>query len=332
MLSETYRQSSADDAAARAIDPGNALLWRMNRERLDLEALRDSILAVTGQLDSSMGGRSSDLSAQPFTRRRTVYGLIDRQNLPGMFRTFDFASPDISNPQRYITTVPQQALFLMNNPFVAEQARHLASRDDVAEVARALRFLGPEAATPPVAWQYGFGEYDAASQKVKSFTAMASFTGGAWQSDPKVSAMALTAAGGRPGKGPQQAVIRRWVAPRDGTATIAGPLGHHEKQGDGVEARIVSSRSGEIARWMLVRLEAEAKISGLEVKRGETIDFVVDGRGNPDADAFAWSPVIRLEKDEWSAARDFAGPAAAVGVWEQYVQVLLLSNEFAFLD
>ncbi len=356
MLSETYRQSSADDAAARAIDPGNALLWRMNRERLDLEALRDSILAVTGQLDPSMGGRSNDLSAQPFTRRRTVYGLIDRQNLPGMFRTFDFASPDISNPQRYITTVPQQALFLMNNPFVAEQARQLASRDDVAseadagrrvqrlhrivygrdaaaeEVARALRFLGPEAATPTVAWQYGFGEYDAASQKVKSFTAMASFTGGAWQSDPKASAMALTAAGGRPGKGPQQAVIRRWVAPRDGTATIAGPLGHHEKQGDGVEARIVSGRSGEIARWTLVRLEAEAKISGLEVKRGETIDFVVDGRGNPDADAFAWSPLIRMEKDEWSAAKDFAGPAATVGVWEQYVQVLLLSNEFAFLD
>jgi hypothetical protein len=357
LLSKTWQQSSADNAAARAVDPGNALLWRMNRERLDLEALRDSVLAVTGQLDGAMGGRSNDLATQPFTRRRTVYGFIDRQNLPGMFRTFDFASPDISNPQRYITTVPQQALFLMNNPFIAEQAHALASRPDVAgepdpekrirlltriaygreaeadEVARALAFLGTEAAPSRASdWHYGYGEVDSAAQKVKSFTAMAHFTGGAWTADPKGSAMTLTAAGGRPGKGPAQAVIRRWVAPRDGTVSIAGPLAHHEREGDGVEARIVSSREGEIARWTLQHLEAEARISGLAVKRGDTIDFVVDGRGNPDADAFSWSPVVKMDQDEWNAARDFAGPAAAVGAWEQYVQVLLLSNEFAFID
>jgi hypothetical protein len=61
-----------------------------------------------------------------------VYGFIDRQNLPGLFRTFDFASPDTSSPQRYTTTVPQQALFLMNSPFVIEQARHFLQRPDVA--------------------------------------------------------------------------------------------------------------------------------------------------------------------------------------------------------
>ena len=56
-----------------------------------------------------------------------MYGFIDRQNLPGLFRTFDFASPDTSTPQRYTTTVPQQALFLMNSPFVVEQARHFVA-------------------------------------------------------------------------------------------------------------------------------------------------------------------------------------------------------------
>ena len=55
-------------------------------------------------------------------------GFIDRQNLPGVFRTFDFASPDTTNAQRFITTVPQQALFLMNSPFVLEQARALVAR------------------------------------------------------------------------------------------------------------------------------------------------------------------------------------------------------------
>jgi uncharacterized protein DUF1553 len=61
-----------------------------------------------------------------------VYGFIDRQNLPGMFRNFDFPNPDATNPQRYETTVPLQALFLMNSPFVVEQARHLISRPEVA--------------------------------------------------------------------------------------------------------------------------------------------------------------------------------------------------------
>jgi hypothetical protein len=61
-----------------------------------------------------------------------VYGFIERQNLPGMLRTFDFASPDTHCPQRFTTTVPQQALFLMNSPFVVEQARRLATRIDVS--------------------------------------------------------------------------------------------------------------------------------------------------------------------------------------------------------
>jgi hypothetical protein len=132
MTSAVYLQSGRDNPEGRRADPENVLLWRMHRERLDLEALRDSVLAVSGRLDRAVGGRSLDLLAKPFPFRRTVYGLIDRQNLPGMFRAFDFASPDATNAQRFLTTVPQQALFLMNNPFVVEEARHLANRPDVA--------------------------------------------------------------------------------------------------------------------------------------------------------------------------------------------------------
>ncbi len=60
--------------------------------------------------------------------------MIERQNLPGVLRTFDFATPDTHSPKRFITTVPQQALYLMNNPFVVEQARRLAGRQDVADL------------------------------------------------------------------------------------------------------------------------------------------------------------------------------------------------------
>ncbi|MCC6420030.1 MAG: PSD1 domain-containing protein [Gemmataceae bacterium] len=134
LLSRTYQQSSADDAAGLKADPDNRLLWRMNRRRLDFEALRDRLLFVAGNLDRKAGGPAVDLTRAPYTGRRTVYGFIDRQNLPGLFRTFDFASPDTATPQRHSTTVPQQALFLLNSPFVLEQARGVIRCPDVAGV------------------------------------------------------------------------------------------------------------------------------------------------------------------------------------------------------
>ncbi len=128
MLSRTYQQDSADNPDYALKDPENRLLWKVSRSRLDFEALRDSFLAVSGRLDLQVGGRPVELTTAPFSGRRTVYGFIDRQNLPGLFRTFDFASPDATNPQRFTTTVPQQALFLLNSPFVVEQARALVAR------------------------------------------------------------------------------------------------------------------------------------------------------------------------------------------------------------
>ena len=132
MLSATYQQSSAISADASRLDPENHLLSHQNRRRLDFEALRDSFLAVSGKLDTRMGGKPVDLFKQPFSIRRTVYGIIDRTNFPGTMRTFDVASPDQHAPQRYETTVPQQALFLMNSPFVTEQAKALAARPELA--------------------------------------------------------------------------------------------------------------------------------------------------------------------------------------------------------
>jgi hypothetical protein len=137
LLSKAYQQGSADHARGLQVDPENRLLWKMNRRRLDFEALRDALLAVSGKLDLKMSGPPVDLLTTPFSGRRTVYGFIDRQNLPGLFRTFDFASPDASSPQRYQTTVPQQALFLMNSPFVLEQAQLLTRRPEVADQAEA---------------------------------------------------------------------------------------------------------------------------------------------------------------------------------------------------
>jgi mono/diheme cytochrome c family protein len=136
VCSATYRQASVDRADCRAIDPENRLLWRMNRRRLEFEAARDTLLALADRLDTTMFGRAVEVTKSPFPRRRGVYGFIDRQDLPNLYRVFDLASPDSSSPRRPRTTVPQQALFLMNSPFVVEQAQALATRPEIATASR----------------------------------------------------------------------------------------------------------------------------------------------------------------------------------------------------
>jgi hypothetical protein len=131
MLSNAYRQASLDRPDCRQLDPENQLLWRMNRRRLEFEPLRDSLLFVAGRLDTAIGGRVGDVTQASF-RRRAMYGKIDRQDLPNLLRVFDIASPDQSSPGRSRTTVPQQALFLLNSPLAVEQAQALAGREEVA--------------------------------------------------------------------------------------------------------------------------------------------------------------------------------------------------------
>ena len=97
--------------------------------------MRDSMLAVSNRLEEKPFGRPVDVVGDPANARRTVYGMVDRQSLPNLFRSFDFASPDQSAERRPSTTVPQQALFGMNAPFMIEQAKALAGRSDAAGTA-----------------------------------------------------------------------------------------------------------------------------------------------------------------------------------------------------
>ena len=141
LLSSTYQQSSSEAPARggksrETIDPENRLLSKFPRQRLDFESMRDSLLFVSGQLDSTIGGHAVDIVKDSPAPRRTIYGFIDRQNLPGLFRTFDFASPDSSSPQRFYTSIPQQALFLLNSPFVVDQARNLLGKPGFKDLAR----------------------------------------------------------------------------------------------------------------------------------------------------------------------------------------------------
>jgi hypothetical protein len=131
MLSRAYRQS-ADAPTSSKLDVENRLVGRMNRKRLEWEPLRDSLLLVSGRLNLKMGGPSVDLLDKK-SDRRTLYAFIDRQNLPGLYRTFDFAIPDTHSPMRFTTTVPQQALFFLNSDFVYAQAQAVLKIPEIAQ-------------------------------------------------------------------------------------------------------------------------------------------------------------------------------------------------------
>ncbi len=147
MLTATYQQSSDYNKANFQSDAENRLLWRMNRQRLEVEPWRDAMLAVSGQLDRTLGGPSSNL-ASANNRRRTLYGFISRHKLDELLRLFDFPDPNITSDIRSVTTVPLQQLFVLNSEFTIARAKALAARlmgessaDDSDRIGRAYQLL-----------------------------------------------------------------------------------------------------------------------------------------------------------------------------------------------
>jgi hypothetical protein len=146
MLSATYRLASTSHSANHERDPDNRLLWRMNRRRLDIESWRDALLAVSGNLDLTVGGPSSELSGT--NNRRTLYAVISRHELHPLLRLFDFPDANLTSERRTMTTVPMQQLFVLNSEFMVAQSRALAARlqtdnlpDDDARIDQLCRWV-----------------------------------------------------------------------------------------------------------------------------------------------------------------------------------------------
>jgi len=152
MLSSAYRQSSGFDGTKDAVDPDNRLLWRMHRRRLEVEAWRDAMLAVTGLLDGRFGGAAQEISAAD-NHRRTLYGLVKRRDLDDLLRLYDVPDATVHSPGRVPTTTPLQQLFVLNSEFMARQAAALVERlksegtDDAERVRRAYQLLFGRPAT-----------------------------------------------------------------------------------------------------------------------------------------------------------------------------------------
>jgi hypothetical protein len=186
LMSQAYQMSTAWNERAAQIDPENRLLWRRPRWRMEAEELRDAILAVSGQLDATMGGTL--LESSPFqdlsvtgvgrnpglyqSTRRSLYLPVLRSALYDVFQAFDFPDPAVLNGDRASTTVASQALFMMNGQIVGRASEHLADSllsdagmSDCDRLQRACqRILGRPVRPEEVSeWESFLGRYQSAA-------------------------------------------------------------------------------------------------------------------------------------------------------------------------
>ena len=384
VLTRTYQQSCQVDEHSKAVDPENRLLCRANRRRRDFESMRDSMLFVADSLKQTLGGESVDVTLSSLVPRRTIYSLIDRQNLPSIFRTFDFASPDAHSPGRYFTTVPQQTLYLLNDHQTAELARRVArhvrrvdaSQQDlngsqrlatlVAGVFRQVvqrepnadeqrmmtdflsRPVGTKAVgvDPRSSWQYGIASIDK-SNSLRDFRPFAVFKSDRWQSaadfpsSDEDSYASLTKEGGHPGRDNRHSVVRRWQAPETGRVTLIGQMGHRGEKGDGIRSTILVNNRSIFSETQIRNNRPYGPISAA-VKKGQFVDLVASPGESESFDSFFWRTRIKLRTGdgriiEADSEQDFSGPFNSqsnqpLDRLAQLAQVLMMSNEFAFVD
>lgn len=213
------------------------------------------------------------------------------------------------------------------------------------EVRNALNFLSAYPVEENIhpetlAWTYGSGSVDETGF-LTEFTPIP-FRGGKVRGAGNLE---LTSTGGWPSA--SKAAVRRWTAPYSGTVNISGELSHLPAKpgGDGVECYVVSGRSGRIGKWTAQNHSLSTLLRDIRVIKGETIDFVTVARKDNLNDGFEWAPSITMyDRDvpsmpgipmRWDARNDFASPdnfPTQLGPWEELTQVLLISNEFAFID
>ncbi len=366
---DVYRQSSAGSEAGLRIDPENRLLWRAERKRMDFESYRDAVLRVAGSLKSEIGGKSEVIDAPPFSKRRSVYAYIDRQNLPQLFRSFDFATPDSHVPQRSQTTVPQQGLVMLNSEMMLnmvdglfenqashsspkpEEVRKLFSRimgrtPTNIELTRLLDFIeaGDESSelidVPENHWTYGYGTIDLETGRVERFQRFPRFHGKQWGGvdsfpDKELGWAMLNQEGGHPGLSPNFIPIRRWTAFKDGSIRLRGQASHTGKEGDGVRATLIHNEKHRLNTWTAFDKKVDTNNDKIEVKAGDTLDFVVDGIENVNHDSFVWKVIMRdvVSNQLFDSKLNFSSTQPETrDVWKQLAQALLMTNEFCFVD
>jgi hypothetical protein len=176
VLSSAYALSAQPVEANMKVDAENRLVWRANVRRLDVEALRDSVLAVAGTLDPAVGGPPTPINDEK-NHRRTIYSFVSRRKLDATLATFDFPNANDSSEQRILTNTPLQRLYLLNSKFVMNQSRAFADRvKEVSPAASVKQAYRLALNRPPSADELRWGQEYLASGEPLSSLAQAIFS------------------------------------------------------------------------------------------------------------------------------------------------------------
>lgn len=358
LTSRAYQQSSNRETAiaelAEPSDPQNRLLWRQNFKRLEAESLRDSLLFIAGALDSNMYGFPVGIQtlssgevvvgSGSFPQRRSIYVRNKRSAPVSILQLFD--QPDIETNciRRSQSTVPLQALSLMNSDVAnlsAEAfAQELLNEGDHDLVSRAVttaygrqpqadeqallqEFLESQIKSyssrtgSPDAWSYGTGNVNQAAPEKTEFKTFAHFENKQWQLGPGYPYMGsmwegLNATSGHPGG--DMGVILRWTSDSAQKIRVNGMVNHGSPAGDGIRVTAISNRKGQLAQWVIAHGRQEFEIPPVDAEEGEQILFVNDNNGTLRSDNFDWQwQVTELQSDDsigrvWDSVLGFHGP------------------------
>ena len=373
MASSTYRQQSNGDGKKALADPYNKLYWKMNASRLDFETLRDTILFLGGKLDTNMGGQSVNLVSAnngTYSTRRTVYGLVDRGRLPEVFTTFDFATPEMTTGKRFQTTVPKQALFLMNNSMVIEQVRNMITRPEFVrivseedrirtlyricfqrepselEIKIGIRYIenamreDMSDVKKEYNWKYG---YRAAgpNRTVSKFFEFPAFDKDVYSSTNTFFKGVTSTRNGGTLSGNQDIYnIRQWISPRNGSIQVNGTVGIKSKT---QSANLVIYKNGSPIKTVTVPSGPEISFSqSVEVGLDDKIEFTMIGTSPNNKDYTLVIKILEVKDVDsltpvnWTSNIDFRGPIKKLdrelNSWERYTHILILSNEMVFVN
>jgi hypothetical protein len=295
--------------------------------------MRDAMLQASSDLDlKKAGGRAVRYNNPEADYRRTVYMIVDRYDQATVPAMFDFANPDSHSPQRYVTTVPQQALFLMNSPFMKERALRIANRTPVKgstldsqsiqdlyhrvlrrdagpiEIELAQRFVTDaedlNQRTNAFIWKYGYGKVEETARgqhQLAGFTPMKHFgntpqTKNRWFPTPTFPDKELGhlfLSGNSGHPGPNVASVMQWTSPFEKERLrFSGLLKRTSEKGNGIRGLLISSRKGVLANHLLKPVDAIDIQAEIDIEKGETISFIVDSENSTDSDGYTWIPKI----------------------------------------
>lgn len=373
MSSSTYRQLSNGDGKKSLVDPYNRLYWRMNHNRLDFETLRDTILFFGGRLDTNMGGQGVNLvtaNGGEYSTRRTVYGLVDRGRLPEVFTTFDFATPEMTTGKRFQTTVPKQALFLMNNAMVIEQVRNMVTRPEFVrivteeerirtlyricfqrepsdlEIKIGIRYMenamkeDMSDVKKEYNWRYGYRVSD--GRTTSAFFEFPRFDKETYSStNDFFKGVSITRTGGTFSKNSSIKPVRQWVSPRNGTFSVAGSVGVKGKVGESVS--LIVYKNGVFQNKVSVNPATESTFNlNFSLGVNDKLEFVMSNEANINKDYTLAVKVSEVKDADsltpvtWDSKVDFKGPIRKsdkeLNSWERYTHILILSNEMVFVN